>query len=145
MPSLYKVREQTSAGDILLYHSSADIVALDESKVPGLGNNLEKAMKTLNNKAEGKANTTTLTVTINASAFEGGTSPYKQTILLDGITETDNPIAGVTYDEDVEIALKQREAWGNVSRIKCNNGSITVFCYEDKPTVDIPIQLKIVR
>ena len=145
MPNLYKVREQTASGDVILYHSSADIVMLDENKVHGLGDNLETAMKTLNDKAEGKANTTTLKATIKASAFTGGTSPYKQTISVKGILDTDNPIAGVLYDEDTEIALKQREAWGNVSRIKCNKDSITVYCYEDKPTTDVPIQLKVVR
>ena len=145
MPKIYKVREQSSTGDVFLYHSSADIVALDESKVEGLGDNLESAVIALNNKAEGKANTTTLNVLITASAFEGGTSPFIQTIEVEGILETDNPVAGVTYSDDTELALKQREAWGSVSRIKCNNNSITVYCYEDKPTIDIPIQLKIVR
>ena len=141
MPKLYKVREQTPTGDILLYHSSADIVMLDEEKVPDLGDNLEAAIMNLSNKA----NTLTLTTIIEASAFEGASSPFKQTIALEGIKSTDNPIAGVLYDDDTEVALKQRESWGNVSRIKCGDDAITVYCFEDKPSTNIPIQLKIVR
>lgn len=145
MPNIYKVREHTPSGDIILYHSAADIVAFDESKAPGLGDNLETAMLRVNTKAEGKANTTTLKTTIIASAFTGVTAPYKQTIKVEGILETDNPSAGAVFDDDMVIALKQRDAWGSVHRIVCGNGEITVYCYEDKPLVDIPIQLKIVR
>ena len=145
MPNLYKVREQSPSGDIFLYHSSADIVMLDETEVKGLGDNVESALKSLNDKAEGKANTTTLKATIKASAFLGGNSPFKQTIEVKGILESDNPIAGVVYDDDTEVALRQREAWGNVQRITCGNDSITVYCFEEKPTTDIPIQLKVIR
>lgn len=145
MPNVYKVREHTPDGNILLYHSSADVVIFDESKAPGLGDNAEDAIIALNEKAEGKADTSTLETKIIASAFTGATAPYKQTIKVDGILETDNPIAGVIFDEDMKVALQQRDAWGSVHRIACGNGEIVVYCYEDKPVIDIPIQLKVVR
>lgn len=145
MPNIYKVREHTPDGNVVLYHSSADVVMFDESKAPGLGNSAEDAIVALNKKAEGKANTSTLETTIVASAFTGVNAPYKQTIKVEGILETDNPIAGVVFDDDMNIALQQRDAWGSVHRIACGNGEITVYCYEDKPIIDIPIQLKIVR
>lgn len=143
MPNVYKVREHLPSGDILLYHSSADIVALDEDK--GLGDNLESAITLLNEKAEGKANTTTFKATILASAFEGTTSPYTQKITVEGILETDNPVVGVVFDDNTSLALKQRDAWGSVHRITCMDDEITVYCFEDKPLIDIPIQLKVIR
>lgn len=145
MPNVYKVREHLPSGDILLYHSSADVVALDETKVTGLGDNLETAVSILNDKAEGKADTTTLKATILASAFEETTAPYTQKIKVEGILETDNPVVGVVFDDSTSLALKQRDAWGSVHRITCTDDEITVYCFEDKPLVDIPIQLKIIR
>ena len=148
MSEVLKVREHTYDGKILLYHSSADIVALDSDELVGLeeADNVGEAIKLLNNKAEGKANTITLQTTIVASAFEGGKAPFEQTIQLEGIYETDNPVVGVLVDaNDVSLALRQQEAWGSIHRISCRDGEILVQCFEEKPTTDIPIQLKIIR
>ena len=148
MSEVLKVREHTYDGDILLYHSSADIVAFDSDEVEGLEdtNNVEDAIKLLNTKAGGKASTVTLQTTIIASAFKGATAPFEQTIKLEGIYKTDNPVVGVLVDsEDISLALKQQEAWGSIHRISCEDGEILVQCFEEKPTTDIPIQLKIIR
>lgn len=37
------------------------------------------------------------------------------------------------------------EAWNLVGRVTANAGSITAYCYEEKPTVDISLILKVVR
>lgn len=143
MANIYKVREHTAEGDILLYHSSADVVMLDEKKVPGLGDNVESALLALSKGIDG--NSTPIKVTISASAFTGKTAPYQQEIAVEGIKETDTPVVGILYSDDPATALKQRDAWGSVHRITCSDGKITVYCYEDKPTADIPIQIKLTR
>lgn len=146
MPTTYKVKEEDNEGNSYLYHSSADIVAFDSSKIPNFdADNTQTAIEALNLKTEAKANTITLITTIKASAFEGDSSPYTQTIRVDGIKESDNPIAGVIFDDNITVAVLQQDGWSYISRITCADDTITVYCFGDKPNIDLPIQLKIVR
>lgn len=88
---------------------------------------------------------TTITYNVTIGASWTGSGPYTQTITVDGILSTDNPIVDVVLSDDTESSKSIIEAWSNVSRIVTNNGSITVYCYDSAPTVNIPIQLKVVR
>ena len=146
MPKVYKVTQEDSAGNVIMYESDADIVNYDDSKADNLtSKNVQDAITKVNNKAEAKATTLTLTTTIVASAFEGKTAPYTQKISLSGVKGTDNPLVGVVYSNNTATALDQQDSWSSVSRIETGDGYIIVSCYEDKPTVNIPIQVKIVR
>ena len=73
------------------------------------------------------------------------TGEYLQTIEVPGILATDNPIVDVVLDALKDTALSQLEAWSCVSKIETSDGSITVTCLEEAPTVALPIQLKVVR
>lgn len=147
MPNIYKVQHETSTGDVILYATAADIVAFDSSNTTGLAaDNVQSAICAVNEKAEGKANMLTLTTTIIASAFEGMTAPYTQRIELADIKETDAPDIGVLMSgEDVTLALNQKEAFGSISMVQTGDGFIVVSCFEDKPRVDVPIQIRILR
>lgn len=146
MPKAYDVRHEDHLGNAYLYHSRAKICAFDSTNEKGISaDNLQDAVHELNEKAEGKAMTATLTTIIKASAFTGKTAPYIQTINLDGVLETDNPYIGAVYDATPELALRQQEAFSCIAKIETRNNQLVVYCFEDKPTVDIPIQVKIVR
>lgn len=86
----------------------------------------------------------TFTVTLSTS-WSGTSAPYSQTTPVSGILSEDNPIVDVVLSAAPSIAELQEEAWGCVSRIITNEGSITAFCNEAKPVTAIPIQLKVVR
>ena len=73
------------------------------------------------------------------------TGEYAQTIAVSGILASDNPIVDVILDSEKEMALSQLEAWSYISKIETSDGSITVTCFENVPTMAIPIQLKVVR
>ena len=73
------------------------------------------------------------------------TCEYTQTIAVAGILASDNPIVDVILDTSKDVALQQLEAWSCISKIETSDGSITVTCLEEAPTVVIPIQLKVVR
>lgn len=95
----------------------------------------------------GAANAAAYTITLPANGWSSA-APYTQTVTVDGIKETDEwPILDVNMtnvtDGDTGTALI--EAFGLVGRAKTNEGSITVFCYEEKPTVDLPVILKVVQ
>ena len=146
MPNMYKVQHEDSAGNLILYASSADIVAFDSSGCTNLdADDTQEAISTINQKAEGKAKMLTFDSVIQASAFEGVTAPYTQSIDITGILGTDRPDIGARLSSDIKLALAQQEAFGSVTKIETGNGNITVFCYEDKPTVDIPIQIRVFR
>ena len=146
MPNIYKVQDEDSAGNIILFASSADITAFDSTRCTNLdAANLQEAVVAVNQKAEGKAKMLTFNTIIRASAFEGETAPYTQTIEVVGILGTDTPDVGVRLSTIVGAALAQQEAFGSITKIETGNGVITVYCYEDKPSVDIPIQMRVFR
>ena len=88
---------------------------------------------------------TTITYNATIGTSWSGSGPYTQTITLDGILSTDNPIVDVVLSDDTESGKSTIEAWSNVSRIVTNDDTITVYCYDSAPIVNIPIQLKVVR
>ena len=70
-------------------------------------------------------------------------APYTQTISVAGITELDMPQFGVVYSSDVATALIQKEAFALVDDLETENGKVKFICFEEKPTVDIPVQLEV--
>lgn len=146
MPRVYKVQDEDSSGNILLWASDAAIVNFDPTTTRNLNaTNAQDAIVAVNEKAEGKAQTQTFTATIRASAFEGNTAPYTQTIEVLGIKDTDTPDIGVKLSDVVSTALAQRESFGCITKITTGNGFIVVHCFEDLPIIDIPIQIRVVR
>ncbi|MCM1220972.1 MAG: hypothetical protein NC548_41450 [Lachnospiraceae bacterium] len=146
MPKTYKVVHEDHNGNQYLYGSDATISAFDPTNEKSMAaTNLQDAVHEVNEKAEGKAMTATLDTTIRASAFTGKTAPYIQTITLEGVLETDTPLIGAVYDASTDLALRQQEAFSCIAKIETRNNQLVVYCFEDKPTVDIPIQVKIVR
>lgn len=87
------------------------------------------------------------TITYNATIGTSwsGSGPYTQNVAVSGILSTDNPIVDVVLSSNTTTSKNIVSAWANVSRIVTNDGSITVYCYDNAPTVNIPIQLKVVR
>ena len=81
------------------------------------------------------------TITTN---WVGSTAPYTQIISITGILESSTPIVDVVLDSNTATAKSQLEAWNYVSKIETGENSIIVTCLEDKPTVAIPIQVKVV-
>lgn len=91
-----------------------------------------------------KATTNLYTATLLSSGWSSS-APYTQTVSVSGILSTDTPIADVVLDVVTSTAMTQISAWMCVSKIETANGSITATCLENKPEIDIPIQLKVVR
>lgn len=92
---------------------------------------------------DGRNITSRATSTLPASGWSGS-APYTQTISVEGVLATDDPFVDV-YLEGVSDGTAILEAWMLVGRLSTADGSITAYCYEEVPTVDIPIILKVVR
>lgn len=92
----------------------------------------------------GGSSSVTYTAEIGANWVAAETGEYTQTVVVNGILATDNPIVDVVLDTAKNTALSQLEAWSLISKIETSNGSITVTCLEEAPTTAIPIQIKVV-
>lgn len=79
------------------------------------------------------------------TAWEGAASPYTQTVAVAGILDSDCPHISPVYDADLDIALAQRDAWSMISRADTQAGAIVFKCFEDKPEVEIPVQIEVLR
>jgi hypothetical protein len=100
----------------------------------------------LNRLIQKRATTASYTATFPSSGWSTS-APYTQTAYVDGILLTDDPIV----DIDMSSATNAdnwgllTEAWSLVGRVTANAGSVTAYCYEEKPTIDIKLILKVVR
>lgn len=81
------------------------------------------------------------TATITTT-WTGASAPYTQVITVAGMTANDRPMISPVYDAALATAIAQKEAWNMVSKITTQAGSMVVTCFEEKPTVAIPIQIK---
>lgn len=72
-------------------------------------------------------------------------APFTQTVNVTGILETDTPIADILLDDSPTTATSEVKAWGYLSKLTTSNDALTAMCLEQKPEVDLNIQLKVVR
>lgn len=100
----------------------------------------------LNLLIQKRATTASYTATFPSSGWSSS-APYTQTVNVDGILATDDPIVDIDMSSatNADDWALLTEAWNFVGRITANQGSVTMYCYEEKPTVDITIFLKVVR
>lgn len=87
----------------------------------------------------------TTTLTALGWVDTSGNAPFTQTVNIQGILATDTPIIDVVLSQITETAKSQLEAFSCLSKIETTDGSITATCLDTKPTIDIPIKLKVIR
>ncbi len=91
----------------------------------------------------GKANVLFFASTL--SAVWTGSGPYTQTVSIPGILQTDRPDVSPVLDSDPAIRSNQRDAWNMVGDVETVADAVTFTCDTEKPTVEIPIQIRVVR
>lgn len=102
------------------------------------------AIAGLQTALDGKATAALYTLTLPSTGWTGDAVPYAQEVTVTGITAADTPLVDIVQTGTEATDEPMREAWGVVTRIVAGVGKITAYASE-KPTVDIPIQLKVVR
>lgn len=92
------------------------------------------------------ARTASYSATLTASGWSAS-APYQQTVSAEGILATDDPFVDVDMSGASGSAqgTALTEAWGFVGRVTAGEGQITAYCYEEKPAVNLPVILKVVR
>jgi hypothetical protein len=72
-------------------------------------------------------------------------SPFMQEINVDGVLEDDEPFVDINLN-DIDDTLSVIEAWGFVGRcVVSSDNTVTAYCYQVRPEVDIPLKFKVVR
>lgn len=82
-----------------------------------------------------------LALTLPASGWSES-APYTQTLAVVGILATDRPHYGIVYTENREA---EKEAFSAVDDLDTAEDSVTFTCFEDRPKVDITIQMEVNR
>jgi len=85
----------------------------------------------------------TLSTTLN-TAWSGGSAPFTKVQTISGILATDTPIIDVVMSGTFATDEARQEAWGYVYRAVTSANAITFYATE-KPAVELPIQIKVVR
>lgn len=109
------------------------------TKVPSASNADTVGGKYATDFVEKNFKTATITTT-----WSGTEAPYIQEITISGIRDDHKPIIGPIYDDDVETAIAQQEAWSLIDKIVTDTNKIICYCFTDKPEVAIDIQLWVV-
>lgn len=84
-----------------------------------------------------------INVTLDTS-WLGSAAPYSNSVAVTGILETDTPIIDVVMSGTYSTDEARIEAWGYIYRAVTANSSMTFYATE-KPSVELPIQIKVVR
>ena len=102
------------------------------------------AITGLKTALDNKASVSTYSASLLSTGWTGDAAPYAQEVTVTGITAADTPLVDIvqTGTEDTDEPI--RDAWGVVTRVVAGAGKITAYASE-KPTVNIPIQLKVVK
>ena len=99
--------------------------------------------KVVNSALSGKATRKTYTATLGTSW--SGTGPYTQTVTVSGILATDTPHITPNFSSTTSTAISEKESWDCVSRAVSAANSITFTCFDDKPTISIPLSIEVIR
>ena len=86
--------------------------------------------------------TTAVSATLTAAGW-AGSGPYTQTITVAALTDGRRCRVYPVYGDDAAANLAMDEACGCVSYSKREGQNLTFTCLEDKPAVDISVQLEL--
>lgn len=83
--------------------------------------------------------------TIAQAQFWSSSAPYTLTVSAPGVLPTDMPHVSPVYSADLATAIREKESWAMVSKAEAGTNTITLTCFEDKPEVNVTIQVEVNR
>ena len=77
--------------------------------------------------------------------WAGTSAPYTQTVNVNGMTSNARPLICPNYSSDNATAIAEQKAWNKIGKILVGNGTITAYCFEEKPTTAINLQIEVME
>ena len=118
-------------------------IAMGGNKITGLG------APTANADAATKAYVDekhqVMTVTVPASGWGEVLGMYAQGITVSGILASDTPHYGVVLSGSKAEMLAQQEAFALINDLDTATAVVTFTCFEEKPSIDLTVQLEVNR
>lgn len=102
---------------------------------------LQGDVSTINSELSTKANRYIYNTTLSTT-WVGSALPYTQTVSISGILATDTPHIAPIYSSDIENEV---QAWSLVTKATTSDGSIAFYCYGDKPSISLNLQIEVIR
>lgn len=118
-------------------------IAMGGSRVTGLGEPEDAGDGATKGYVDGKH--FLASVSLPAAGWAGDAAPYTQTVAVPGILETDRPHYGVIYSGTAEEKGLQKEGFALVDDLDTGLNSVMFTCLEEKPEVDLTVQLEVNR
>ncbi|MDO4990846.1 MAG: hypothetical protein Q4E45_10120, partial [Eubacteriales bacterium] len=84
------------------------------------------------------------TGTLTAAGWSGSAAPYSCTLTVNGILASDKPVVDVVMSGTYASDMSRKEAWAAVYRAVTSANTVTFYA-EEKPGVDLPVQIMCVR
>ena len=84
------------------------------------------------------------TVVLTAAGWSES-APFTQTVQLEGIQKEDTPHWGLVRTGEAAAKMAQKEAYALVDELETADGSVTFTCDEERPELDLTIQLEVNR
>lgn len=118
-------------------------ISMGEKRVTDLANPSNPGDAANKSYVDGKHFTAGISLSSTGWAMSGGV--YWQTVQVAGILETDRPHYGVVYSGTAEEMIAQKDGFALVDDLETAGGSVTVYCFDGTPEVDLNIQMEVNR
>lgn len=138
--SKYGLGNHDNYGHVKLSASYTSVAGVDDGWAA-----TPSAVKAAYDLASGKASRAFYTGTLTTSGWSSS-APYTQSVTISGILATDTPVIDLNMSSaTTSNAADLQAAWACVGRIVTAANKITAYCYEEKPTVALPLNILVVR
>lgn len=84
-----------------------------------------------------------LTGTLTADGWSD-TAPYTQTVTVTGLAEDGYPILDLITSADTTTGINENKQWAYITKATTAENTLTVKCYEKKPTIALNFVIKVV-
>ena len=83
--------------------------------------------------------------TLAANGWMGASAPYTQTVNVASIQSTDHAYVDLAVSSTTATGIDEIENWAYISKVESGTGTLTFTCYEDKPEIDLTVNVQVVR